>query len=104
MQYLYLCSDILFSKYAIDSLVCTGQTTRSTISFKSSIICQAGSSSGISSPTISAISLNKHQFSCEFPPMFFFHFGKHVVINEGGSFYLPTCMGKPESVHLNDQK
>lgn len=92
MRYLNLHSDILFSKYATDSLVCTGQTTGSTISFKSNIICQAASSSGISFPTISGISLNKHQFSCELPQMFFFYFGKHVVINEDNLFYLLTCM------------
>lgn len=33
----------------------------------------------------------------------FFYFGKPVVINGGGLFYLPTCMGKHKSVHLNDQ-
>lgn len=36
------------------------------------------------------INTNSHASS----PQSFFYFGRQVVINAGGLFYLPTCMGK----------
>ena len=40
--------------------------------YKSSMSCQAGSSSGVRFPTISGNNLNRHQFSCALPPIVFF--------------------------------
>lgn len=57
-------------RYAIDSSVWTGETIRSTISFRSVSIFHAGSSAGTFWPTRKGKNL-KLQFSWEFPPIVF---------------------------------
>ena len=70
-RYPCLWSEILHSRYAIDSLLWTGATTSSTITFRSNKTCQAGSCSGILGPIRNGSNLNRFQFSWALPPIVF---------------------------------
>ncbi len=60
------------SRYATLSLLWTGATTSSIMSFKDMSRSQAGSFKGILCPIMNGSSRMRAQFSCAFPPIFFF--------------------------------